>query len=80
MEWQPIDTLKCNSPSVLLFSEHWKHEDFCPTGVREGFRGEHDAGPIYSAQWNDCGDCYDTAVGYGATHWMPMPEGPTEVS
>lgn len=74
--WQPIETLKLGGNAVLLFAEAWKDPDFNPQGVREGFRNESDDGPLYSAKWNDCHECWDTVVNYEATHWLPRPDGP----
>ena len=74
--WQPIETLKCGGDAVLLFAEAWKDDDFNPPGIREGFRNESDDGPIFSAYWNDCHECWETDVGYEATHWMPRPPAP----
>ncbi|MEW8051283.1 MAG: hypothetical protein AB2754_15945 [Candidatus Thiodiazotropha endolucinida] len=73
--WQPIETLKVGGDAVLLFAEEWKDPDFNPTGVREGFRNESDDGPIYSARWNDCHECWETVINHEATHWMPRPAG-----
>ena len=77
MNWQPIDTLKLGGDAVLLFSESWIDEDFNPKGIREGFRNESNDGPIYSARWNDCHECWETDIGYEATHWIERPEPPS---
>ena len=77
-EWQPIETLKLDDNAVLLFAECWIDPDFCPDGIREGFRNEDDEGPIFSAKWDNCGECWITVVNYEATHWKPKPVPPQE--
>lgn len=74
--WQPISTLKCGGDAVLLYAEVWKDPDFNPSGIREGFRNDDDEGPIYSARWNDCYECWETDVNREPTHWMPRPAAP----
>ena len=75
-EWQPIETLKQDDSVVLVFSEDWKDPDFNPEGIREGFRNEDDKGPIVSAKWNGCHDCWDTEYDSKPTHWIRRPVGP----
>ena len=74
--WRPIETLDLGGDAVLLYAEKWIDEDFNPKGIREGFRNGSDDGPIYSAKWNDCHECWETDVSHEATHWMPRPESP----
>ena len=76
MAWYPIETLKCDGEVVLLFSERWIDADFNPEGIREGFRNEDDSGPLYSARWNNCQDCWETDIGFEATHWTSRPAPP----
>ena len=75
-EWQSIETLTLNENVVLLHSKEWIDEDFNPKGIREGFRNEDDDGPIVSARWNNCVDCWVTVINEEATHWMRQPNAP----
>lgn len=74
--WQPIETLKQSDGAVILYSEDWVDEDFNPTGTREGFRNESDTGPIYSAAWNPCQDCWDTDEDSKPSHWCRFSRPP----
>ena len=76
--WKPINTLKMEHGTVLLFSEEWVDYNFNPHGIREGFRNEGDDGPIMSAEWIDDWDCYATDEGYEATHWTELPKPPNQ--
>jgi len=75
-EWRNVDELTLNHGAVLLFSPEWIDEDFNPSGTREGFRNETDTGPIYSAKWNPCQDCWDTEENSKPTKFkvLPLPE------
>ena len=74
--WNSIDSLTMDDFVVLIFSEEWKDTDFNPEGIREGFRNETNDGPIVSAKWNGCYDCWDTEHDSKPTHWAPRPKGP----
>ncbi len=73
--WQPIEKLKYGIP-VLIYDPAWIDPDFNPKGIREGFRNEDNTGPIWSAKWNDCGDCWETMIDDGGTHWKAQPQPP----
>lgn len=76
-QWKSIETLSLNDNVVLLFSKEWVDPDFNPEGIREGFCNEDDDGPIYSAAWNPCHDCWETVITEDATHWIPRLLPPT---
>lgn len=62
MTWQPIDTAPWSGPPVLLWKPSTK-EHYVAARVR----GAH--GPGWCTP-----DGYEV---FGATHWMPLPEPPT---
>ncbi|WP_421717464.1 hypothetical protein [Algiphilus sp.] len=76
--WQPIESLTCDHIDVLLYSADWIDPDFCPSGIREGFRNEDDQGPIFAARWD--GDYWVTDEDVQPTHWRRKPRPPAALA
>lgn len=76
--WQPIESLTCDHIDVLLYSADWIDPDFCPSGIREGFRNEDDQGPIFAARWD--GDYWVTDEDARPTHWRRKPRPPAALA
>lgn len=53
------DELPPHGQPVLMWSPEWVDQDFCPTGVREGYYIDGDD-LFVSCGWDPCHDVYTT--------------------
>ena len=80
--WQPIETAPKDGTPVLLWAnrEEWEHTGFCRvTGYWDGYGwavyGASGTEPV-AGQGRSTGDVH-RADQCSPTHWMPLPDGPT---